>query len=60
MFLSYTEGDLSLVVCTTAAAYDTELEEMIGFCGEAPRFITCDESRTLTNYFQDRSKFFIP
>ncbi len=59
MTLCYCEGDFILVVCTTPAAFNAEIQEVITFYSEAPMFSTLNEYNVLTRYYQDRSKFFI-
>jgi hypothetical protein len=58
--LTYAEGDLTLVECTDAIAFNLEIESMNRFYGEGFIAKTIDLDGTMTVYRQDRRGFFIP
>jgi len=54
---TYAEGDLTLVVCPDAAAYNKKIEEMNEFYTEGYIAKAFDMDGTMTVYIQDRKKF---
>lgn len=58
--LTYAEGDVTLVECPDAIAFNLEIESMNRFYGEGFVAKTIDLDGTLTTYRQDRNCFFIP
>ena len=56
--LSFVEGDLYLTLCPDPVSYDAEVSELCANCKASPAFVALSEGKA-TQYFQDRSQFFI-
>lgn len=57
--LHYVEGDVSFTQCDSPESFDSEVAALCSFYKAAPAFTSFDENWTATQYYQDRSEFFI-
>lgn len=57
LLLTYAEGDTSIVICATDAAYNAEVRAAITFHGTAPAFKSLDADGTLTHHYADPASY---